>query len=68
MFSRLPVVLPIDEWSCPEAHPIKGNINKRKKTRIYHLPDKTYYGKTKPERCYSTENDARADGFRRSSR
>lgn len=61
-------VKPADEWNCPRTHPIKGNINLRKGTMIYHLPGGAFYDKTKPEKCYATEEDARADGFRKSKR
>lgn len=61
-------VEPIDEWTCPDTHPIKGNINIKKGTKIYHLPSGAYYSKTKPEKCYATEKDAIADGFRKSKR
>lgn len=57
-------ISPIDEWNCPETHLIKGNVN----SMIYHLPNGTYYHRTKPEKCYATEEDARADGFRKSKR
>jgi len=59
-------VSPVSEWNCPEDHPIKGNINTRKGTMIYHLPGGTYYDKTKPEQCFATEEDAAGAGFRRS--
>lgn len=61
-------VKPLDEWNCPEAHPIKGNINPQKHTMIYHMPGGQYYNRTMPERCYATEEDAQKDGFRRSKR
>lgn len=61
-------VAPADEWNCPETHSIKGNIDVRKGTMIFHLPSGAYYTRTKPERCYSTEENAVADGFRQSKR
>lgn len=61
-------VKPVDEWNCPDSHPIKGNLNPQKHTMIYHLPGGFFYERTKPERCYATEEDARADGFRKSKR
>lgn len=61
-------VMPIDEWNCPDTHPIKGNINVQKGTMIFHLPGGAYYTRTKPEKCYATEQDAIADGFRKSKR
>ena len=61
-------VSPVNEWDCPKTHPIKGNINTAKGTMIYHLPCGYFYHKTKPERCYATEEDAKADGFRKSKK
>lgn len=61
-------VKPLDAWHCPETYPIKGNINPRKHTMIYHIPGGQYYDKTMPERCYATEDDAKKDGFRKSKR
>jgi hypothetical protein len=46
---------------------IKGNIN-RKGERIYHMPKGAFYSRTQPEACFDTEEQARAAGFRRSSR
>jgi hypothetical protein len=61
-------ISPLDEWTCPKSHPIKGNINSRKKTMIYHAPGGYYYDRTKPEKCFISEQDAKAAGFRRSKR
>jgi hypothetical protein len=64
-----PGVDPKDVWTCPAMHPIKGNFTPSSGERcIYHLPGGEFYGKTKPERCYATEDDARRDGCRRSKR
>ena len=35
---------------------------------IYHVQGGQFYGKTKPERCYATEDEAGRDGCRRSKR
>lgn len=51
---------------CPSTHPIKGNIGD--KERIYHLPGGNSYGATIPERCFTSEADARAAGYRRAMR
>jgi hypothetical protein len=43
---------------------IKGS-----KSMIYHLPGGAFYNKTtSPIRCFDTETDAKAAGFRKSSR
>ena len=64
-----PGVDPKDAWSCPGTHPIKGNFTPSSGERcIYHPPGGQFYGKTKPERCYATEAQARQDGCRRSKR
>ena len=55
-----PWVEPTD-GQCPIDHPIKGNSN----SGIYHVPGGRFYDRTVPERCYATEDDAVADGYRR---
>ena len=58
-----------DSWTCPATHPIKGNFTTYSGERcIYHVPGGQFYGKTKPERCYASEEEARQDGCRRSRR
>lgn len=52
---------------CVSPWLIKGNLSSSGE-RIYHLPGGAYYNRTIPEVCFITEADARADGFRRSSR
>lgn len=51
-------------YNCPDGEPIKGNAQ----SGIYHLPSGQYYSKTKPERCFSTEEDAISAGYRASKR
>lgn len=64
-----PGVEPVDAWTCPATHPIKGNFTPYSGERcIYHVPGGQFYPKTKPERCYATEEDARQEGCRRSKR
>jgi len=64
-----PGVPPQDAWTCPLTHPIKGNFTTYSGERcIYHMKRGRFYGKTKPERCYATEEDAVKDGCRRSMR
>jgi hypothetical protein len=60
---------PTDAWTCPVSHPIKGNFTTYSgEACIYHMVGGRFYGKTKPERCYATEEEARKDGCRRSKR
>jgi micrococcal nuclease len=55
----------LDAWTCPTTHPIKGNFRPYSGERcIYHPPSGAFYGKTTPERCYATDEEARADGCR----
>jgi hypothetical protein len=64
-----PGVLPQDVWTCPLTHPIKGNFTTYSgEPCIYHMKGGQFYGKTKPERCYATEEEAVKDGCRRSKR
>ncbi len=53
--------------SCPADKPIKGNVSS-KGEKIYHLPSGVYYKRTEPENCFTTEEEAQKEGFRRSSR
>ncbi len=60
---------PQDTWTCPATHPIKGNFTTSSGERcIYHPPGGEFYGKTKPERCYASGEEARQDGCRASKR
>jgi micrococcal nuclease len=64
-----PGVDPESAWACPSSHPIKGNFTPHSRERcIHHLPGGEFYGRTKPERCYATEAEARQDGCRKSRR
>ncbi len=50
---------------CPGSHPVKGNFSTYDGSRcIAHRPGGNYYSRTRPERCYSTMEDAVADGCR----
>ena len=55
---------PDSKWPCPGTHPIEDN----RQSMIYRLPGGQFYGRTKPEDCFSTEQGARAAGYRRSLR
>ena len=61
-------VPPEDAWTCPASHPIKGNLTTRTGECIYHVPGGDFYHKTKPELCFSSEEEAREAGCRRSRR
>ena len=64
-----PGVPPQDAWTCPLTYPIKGNFTTYSGERcIYHMNGGEFFSKTKPERCYATEDEARQDGCRRSRR
>lgn len=64
-----PSVEPVDTWTCPATHPIKGNFTTYSGERcISHMPSGQFYDKTKPERCYATEEEAQRDGCRPSRR
>ncbi|MDW3217496.1 MAG: hypothetical protein R8F63_02680 [Acidimicrobiales bacterium] len=56
-------VEPVD-GVCPATHPIKGNAQ----SGIFHVPGGMSYERTVPERCYASEADAEADGFRKAKR
>jgi len=64
-----PGVAPESAWTCPPSHPIKGNFTTYSgEPCIHHMPGGQFYGRTKPERCYATEAEARQGGCRRSRR
>jgi len=67
--SARPGVPPKSAWTCPVTQPIKGDFTTYSGERcIYHPPAGEFYGRTKPERCYATGDDARQDGCRASRR
>lgn len=49
---------------CPLSHPVKGNAD----SGIFHVSGGMSYERTVPERCYASEADAEADGFRKAKR
>jgi hypothetical protein len=51
-------------WSCPASHPIKGYVTTEGGRRVYFVPAHPYYDEASPERCYASEDEARADGSR----
>jgi hypothetical protein len=61
--------LPATRWVCPPNYPVKGNFTTwNGEPCIYHVPGGQLYHKTKPERCYETEEEAQARGCRKSLR
>ncbi|MDN5895151.1 MAG: HNH endonuclease family protein [Nocardioides sp.] len=52
---------PVNKYDCPKRAPIKGN-----QSGIYHVPGGSYYARTTPERCFTTERAARRAGYRAS--
>jgi hypothetical protein len=53
--------------NCPSGYAIKGNVTQAG-AKIYHVIGGEFYNATRPERCFSTEAAAQAEGFRRSQR
>ena len=49
---------------CPEGYAVKGNAS----SRIYHVPGGNSYGRTIPEICFATAEDAETAGFRAAKR
>ncbi len=54
------------QTSISEQCTVKGNISS--KNKIYHVPGGSFYDRTTPEMCFSTEAEAEAAGFTKSSR
>jgi multidrug efflux pump subunit AcrA (membrane-fusion protein) len=65
---KLPGVAPENRTTCPSDHPIKGNRSQSGSQRIYHVPGGAFYDRTTPVRCFATEDEAVAAGYRRSQR
>jgi hypothetical protein len=56
-----PGLAPSGPWACPATHPIKGYLS-QSGTLVYFVPAHPFYDEASPERCYRTEDEARADG------
>lgn len=56
-------VEPVD-GACPPGYPIKAKSS----SKIFHVPGGRSYDRTVPDRCYATEADAEADGYRKAKR
>lgn len=59
-----PGALPETPWACPASHPIKGYVSAESGRRVYYVPGTLFYEEASPERCYTTEDEARRDGGR----
>ena len=57
-------VEPVSADMCPETHPIKAKLS----SKLFHLPGMFAYPRTKPDRCYDTEQSAIADGLTKAKR
>jgi len=53
-----------ENGSCPASHPIKAKDG----SGLYHVPGGNAYERTIPDRCYSSVDDAEADGYRPAQR
>lgn len=54
---------PISEYDCPPDQPIKGNVRQDVGTRLYQVPESSFYNRTKPEACFRDVPAAVAAGF-----
>lgn len=54
---------PVDGDVVP-GYPVKGKVA----SGIYHMPGGLSYGRTIPDRCYASPQDAEADGLRPAKR
>jgi putative endonuclease len=52
------------DGECPPGHPVKAKMA----NHIFRVPGMLGYEQTKPDRCFPSEADARADGFTRAKR
>ena len=50
---------PLDDGTAPEGFRIKGNAD----TMLFHTEESPYYGRTRAEVWFSSEEAARAAGF-----
>lgn len=53
-------VHPPEDGSVPEGHPVKGNAG----SMLFHTKESPYYGRTKAEVHFATEEHAEAAGFK----
>jgi hypothetical protein len=61
---------PVRTWvepsgdTCPPTHPMKA----KEASKIFHVPGGLSYDRTQPDRCYTDESAAEADGYRKAKR
>jgi hypothetical protein len=55
-----PAWVPPLAGECPEGFPVKAKGD----SGIFHEPGGRHYARTRPDRCYASADDARADGLR----
>ena len=53
-----------DGTACPASHPIKAKLS----SKVFRGPQSPGYANSKPDRCYASEDAARADGLREAKR
>jgi very-short-patch-repair endonuclease len=58
---------PLSNRECPDAYPLKGNINDSGE-KIVHQIGQQFYDKTDPEACFATLDDAESAGYRPAQR
>ena len=54
------ITAPLRGGECPSEFPIKGNAD----SFIYHTPASLFYGRTKAELCFNSEEAAHRHGYR----
>jgi hypothetical protein len=68
--AQAPVKRPARIWVeptgavCPRTHPVKAKMT----SGLFHLPGMLNYARTRPDRCYASEEAAVADGLTKSKR
>jgi hypothetical protein len=50
--------------TCPPSHPVKAKLT----SRLFQVPGMFAYDRTRPDRCYTDEAAAVAEGFTRAKR
>lgn len=59
--------VPLANGECPDAYPLKGNINDSGE-KIVHQAGQQFYVKTDAEACFATLEDAESAGYRPAQR